>query len=221
VQEWGIQAERYVARTKEDDRWSYTPQDVQANVSPMGHLTGLAGLHPRRTLELLPFTVGRIRIHSDSGGAVLGLGSSVGTQVTPAATLGLDAKVGLTSALTLDATVNPDFGQVDADEVVLNLTRFETFFPEKRPFFLEGGDLFRTDLGQFYSRRIGRGLNVSDTIVDDAGNQLTVRDPPSPVPIRAAIKVTGKLAGDVSVGALDAVTAPEEVTATRSRSPRT
>jgi len=213
VQEWGIQAERYLSRTQEDDRWSYTPQDVQAIVSPMGHLTGLEGLHPRRTLELLPFTVGRLRIHSDSGGAALGLGASKGAQVTPEATVGLDAKIGLTSNLTLDATVNPDFGQVDADEVVLNLSRFETFFPEKRPFFLEGSDLFRTDLGQFYSRRIGRGVTVPGRVVDDDAVVLTVREPPQPVPIRAALKVTGKLVGNMSIGVVDAVTAPKEVTA--------
>jgi hypothetical protein len=213
VQEWGIQAERYLSRTQENDRWSYTPQDVAAIVSPLGHLTGLAGLRPRRTLELLPFTVARLRIHSDSGGAFLGLGASQDAQVTPEATLGLDAKIGLTSNLTLDATVNPDFGQVEADEVVLNLSRFETFFPEKRPFFLEGGDLFRTDLGQFYSRRIGRGLSVPSSI-DDGGTVFTVRELPPPVPIRAALKVTGKLAGDVSIGVLDAITAPEDVTVT-------
>jgi uncharacterized protein DUF5916/cellulose/xylan binding protein with CBM9 domain len=213
VQEWGIQAERYVSRTQEDDRWSYTPQDVQAIVSPLGHLTGLDGLHPRRTLELLPFTVARLKIHSDAGG-VLGLGAS-GAQFTPEAIFGLDAKIGLTSNLTLDATVQPDFGQVDADEVVLNLSRFETFFPEKRPFFLEGGDLFRTDLGQFYSRRIGRGLTLPPMFVDD-GKLVTAREPPQPVAIRAAIKVTGKLGEDVSVGVLDAVTASEEVIAAES-----
>jgi len=213
VQEWGIQAERYLARTQEDDRWSYTPQDVQANVSPMGHLTGLQGLHPRRSWELLPFTVARLRSHSDSGSGFLGFGSATDSKVTPDATLGLDAKIGLTSNLTLAATVNPDFGQVDADEVVLNLSRFETFFPEKRPFFLEGGDLFHTDFGQFYSRRIGRGVNAPDGFVDDDGTLLTVHEPAQPVPIRAAIKVTGKVSDDLSVGVLDAVTAPEEVKA--------
>jgi len=213
VQEWGIQAERYVARTQEDDRWSYTPQDVQANVSPMGHLTGLLGLHPRRTWELLPFTVARLRSHTDSGNGFLGFGSAMDPKVTPDATLGLDAKIGLTSNLTLAATVNPDFGQVDADEVVLNLSRFETFFPEKRPFFLEGADLFHTDFGQFYSRRIGRGFNAPDSFVDDDGTTVTVHEPSQPVPIRAAIKVTGKVSDDLSVGVIDAVTAPEEVKA--------
>jgi Domain of unknown function (DUF5916)/Carbohydrate family 9 binding domain-like len=210
VQEWGIQAERYVSRTQENDRWSYTPQDVQALVSPMGHLTGLDGLHPRRTLELLPFSVGRVKVRNDSGGGFVGLGRT-GAQVTPEVTVGLDAKVGLTSNLTLDATVNPDFGQVDADEVVLNLSRFETFFLEKRPFFSEGSDLFRTELGQFYSRRIGRGLTIPSTIVGDDTRLLTVEGTPQPVPIRAAVKVTGKLVGDMSIGVLDAVTAPEDV----------
>jgi hypothetical protein len=213
VQEWGIQAERYVSRTQEDDRWSYTPQNIQALVSPLGHLTGLDGLHPRRTLELLPFTVARLKIHTDSGGAILGLGATNGADVTPEATVGLDAKIGLTSNLTLDATINPDFGQVDADEVVLNLSRFETFFPEKRPFFLEGSDVFRTDLGQFYSRRIGRGVALPSAIVTDDGTVLAVQGTPQPLPILAAVKVIGKPVGNVSVGVLDAVTGAKDVSA--------
>jgi len=214
VQEWGIQAERYLSRTQEDDRWSYTPQDVPANVSPMGHLTGLQGLHPRRSWELLPFTVARLRSHTDMGSGFLGIGPSTDAKLTPDATIGLDAKIGLTSNLTLAATVNPDFGQVDADEVVLNLSRFETFFPEKRPFFLEGADLFHTDFTQFYSRRIGRGVdNPGIVYADDGTTPLTVHEPPQPVPIRAAIKVTGKVSDDLSVGVIDAVTAPEEVKA--------
>jgi uncharacterized protein DUF5916/cellulose/xylan binding protein with CBM9 domain len=209
LQDWGFQVDRHISRTQEEDFWSYTPADVRALISQLGHLSGLQGLHPRRTLELRPFVVARASAHTDSGAALFGF-SSRSTSV-PGFSAGLDAKVGLTSNLTLDATLNPDFGQVEADAVVLNLTRFETFFPEKRPFFLEGADLFSTPLQMFYSRRIGRGLTIADSYVAPDGTILTPEEPPSTVPIRGALKLSGKLGGSVSVGALEALTAPVDL----------
>ena len=211
VQEWGFQVERYISRNQEKDRWTWTPQSIGAEVSPMGHLGGLEGLRPKRTLELRPFMVARSRTHTDTGGALFGYDGQA--RVDGTLDFGLDAKLGLTSNLTLDATVNPDFGQVDADQVVLNLSHFETFFPEKRPFFLEGTDLFNTTLGTFYSRRIGRASVIPETFTGEDGTDLTTIERPAAVPIRAALKLSGKIGDRLSVGALEALTGPDETTA--------
>src|SRR3982750_2129331 len=123
---------------------------------------------------------------------------------------GGDLKFGITPNVTLDATVNPDFGQVEADPAVLNLSAFETFFAEKRPFFVEGTGLYQfqlncyivvdcsTNEGLFYSRRIGRSPSLRDVYGDAATASST--------PIAAATKLTGRTRGGLSFGVLDAVT---------------
>src|SRR3954465_1751679 len=123
-------------------------------------------------------------------------------------TLGADLKYGLSSNLTLDATINPDFGQVEADPAQLNLTAFETFFGERRPFFLEGAGIFSFNTncgdidsgctGLFYSRRIGRSPQLAGSYGDAAS--------PTSTPIAAAAKLTGRLANGFSIGVLDALT---------------
>ena len=137
------------------------------------------------------------------------------------ATAGADIKYGLTSNLTVDATVNPDFGQVEADPSVLNLSAFETFFPEKRPFFLEGQGLFRFDVncndgvcsGLFYSRRIGREPELGGVYSGDEN--------PSQTTILGAGKLTGRLASGASIGILDAVTSREQGPGHATIEPRT
>src|SRR5256714_1200727 len=136
---------------------------------------------------------------------------------------GADLKYGLTSSLTLDATINPDFGQVEADPAVLNLTAFETFFQERRPFFVQGAGIFRfnvngsavsdgnTGKGLFYSRRIGRAPQV------DYGDPT----PPTATTIYGAAKLTGRLPGGQTVGLLDAVTGREVATLDRTMEPTT
>jgi hypothetical protein len=119
---------------------------------------------------------------------------------------GLDLKYGLSSNLTLDATVNPDFGQVEADPAVLNLTAFEQFFPERRPFFVEGTNIFRFELdcsdggcsNLFYPRRIGRSPQLAGMYGDAATPQFTG--------VLGAAKLTGRLARGLSVGLLTAAT---------------
>src|SRR5258705_7784341 len=123
-------------------------------------------------------------------------------------TAGLDLKYGLSSDLTLDATINPDFGQVEADPARLNLTAFESFFEERRPFFLEGAGIFKFNTncgdidsgctGLFYSRRIGRRPQLTD----DYGDATS----PTATPIATAAKLTGRFANGFSIGVLDAVT---------------
>jgi len=179
--------------------------------SQLGELAGIDGIAPPRRLEVAPYTVAK----------TLNAPVSTGFAQRGSATVGGDLKYGITSNLTLDATVNPDFGQVEADPSVVNLSAFETFFPEKRPFFLEGQGLFRFDLncnngqcsGLFYSRRIGRSPQLSDEYED-------VTSPASST-ILGATKLTGRLGNGVSVGVLDAVTQRETAPGNRTIEPGT
>ncbi len=211
-QEWGLNVRRYISRRQEVDLWTYRPRTASGEASRMGHITGLRGLRPRRTFELRPFVVSHVRAFTASGGALLGLQRH--GRYTSDATVGLDAKLGITSDLTLDLTVNPDFGQVEADQVVLNLSRFETFFPEKRPFFLEGMDVFTTPIQMFYSRRIGRppsGKVPGSGAVAPDDQVYEVVEAPAALPIYTAAKLSGKALGNLTIGTLAAVTSSETV----------
>jgi hypothetical protein len=215
VQDWGLQAQRYVSHAKEIDNWSYVPRTAPAFVSYFGRLVGLRGLAPHRTLEVRPYIAARVIADSASGGQLLAIsGTSPRTEGT--ADAGLDLKLGITPELTLDATINPDFGQVDADQVVLNLSRFETFYPEKRPFFLESLDLFQIlSFQPFYSRRIGKptsGLVAGDSFILPGGTAAsTVTDAPRSLRILGAAKLTGKIAPQLQLGVISAFTDHEVV----------
>lgn len=211
-QTWGVQVHRGVSRKRERSMWVFVPDSSNSWVSRAGHITGIRGLKPRRTVELRPYIVARARGRTEEGLAFLGA-TAYGRQKIDF-DLGADLKLGLTSRLVLDATVNPDFGQVEADQVVLNLTRFETFFPEKRPFFLEGRDVFDTPFNLFYPRRIGRqlgGLAIGDTYYGPGGPRPVV-DLPGLARIYGAAKVSGNVSDKLAVAALGAVTGPESVT---------
>ncbi|MDQ3264600.1 MAG: carbohydrate binding family 9 domain-containing protein [Myxococcota bacterium] len=183
VQTWGFGARRDIARTNEELDSVNNPRSSSANVSRFGHLTGLEGLRPKRELELIPYAAGRALLRPQfSDGRTARL-------LDPSLYVGLDLKTSLTSDLTLNATLNPDFGQVEADQILQNLSTFELQFPEKRPFFTQGMDLFQpvgggygSNQALFYSRRIGLGL-----------------------PILGAAKLTGNVAKGVEVGLLDAL----------------
>jgi len=201
-QHWGLQVARVVGRTGEQDYWSPMPKAENRTVSLFGTLDGMRGVKPGRRLELLPYV---------SGGAALGtLDESDPFDQSAAArgSVGVDVRYGLGSAFTLSASINPDFGQVEADPSQVNLSAHELFFPEKRPFFLEGSDIFQFGLGQgddnsetlFYTRRIGAPPHG-----EPSGDYI---DTPSSTTIYGAAKVSGKAAG-WSIGVLDAVTAQE------------
>lgn len=205
---WGLQFKRTIARRNESFFWAPMPRDAQAVVSRFGDLTGLDGLTPPRHFEVQPYTLSRLRrAPAEAGDPFL-----TGTRWT--GSLGADVKYGLTSNFTLTGTLNPDFGQVEADPSVVNLSPYETFFPEKRPFFQEGADIFRFgigvgdgDLGNdqlFYSRRIGR------TPQGNAPDAATFSAAPDATTILGATKLSGKTPGGWSVGVLDAVTASEK-----------
>src|SRR5207248_3875171 len=186
----------------------------------VGLLDGIEGIHPVRELELRPYLASKILRNVPAFAtprAELGSCATIGfdAQRQGGFCAGLDFRYNLASDLALVGTLNPDFGQVEADQRVLNLTTFETFFPEKRPFFLEGLDLFkpalRTDIGGpyggdayqiFYSRRIGRGTPSHDDL-GLAGDQTILYQQPS-VPVVGAVKLSGTVAG-ASVGVLSAL----------------
>ena len=207
IQTWGMQIWRSVDRLNEQDMWSFWKRNEAGGPAFFGHLDGLRiGTRPRQ-VEVLPYAVSRQQykyadmldpFHKSSSGALR---------------VGGDAKVLLTSNLTLDATVNPDFGQVEVDPATVNLSAFETFFSEKRPFFVAGRQAFEfgsfncmfcdnvSSLDVFYSRRIGRAPQLNGLVED----RSTFNDLPENTQILGAAKVTGRANG-FTVGLLDAVT---------------
>ena len=207
VQTWGMQLWRYVDRLNEQDMWSFWRRNEAGGPPFFGHLEGLRFGDRPRQVELLPYAVSRGQFKYADALDPFHKSSTSTTRI------GGDAKVLLTSNLTLDATVNPDFGQVEVDPATVNLSAFETFFSEKRPFFVAGRDAFSyggfncmfcdnvSSLDLFYSRRIGRAPQLNQ-VVD---NQAAFDDLPENTQILGAGKVTGRANG-FTVGILDAVT---------------
>jgi len=197
-QVWGLHAWRWIDRNQEEDQWQLIPRQNTGRMYQLGELRGIRGLPPSRHVELLPHVLGK----ASSGPSV----SSDGTEGSGSA--GLDAKVGLTSNFTLDATVNPDFGQVEADPSVVNLTAYETFYEEKRPFFLEGRKILSFEIEEadqlFYSRRIGAPPSGLPFLAPEETVSL-----PESTTILGAFKLTGKTNGGLSVAALQAFTQKE------------
>ncbi len=201
AQTWGLQLTRNIADKAERAQWVLIPVSASGYASYFGRLDGIAGIPPARRLELLPYVASDLNLKAN-------VNPANPFNETTGARAGGDLKLGLGPNLTLDATINPDFGQVEADPAVVNLTAFETVFEERRPFFIEGNELL-TGRGQsfigrpswFYSRRIGaapRGSATGDFV-----------DAPTNTTIITAAKVTGRLASGLSVGALAAVTPRE------------
>ena len=193
---WGFQVRRDIHRRGEIDRWVGLPRGERGFVSRFGHLVFGERLSPPRRVELLPYTFLR---REDLATA----------SPEHAAAAGLDLRLGLGTSATLSAAFNPDFAQVELDPAVLNLTVFESFFPEKRPFFLEDSRTFRLPYGQFplfHSRRIGRRPRRFRL---EAGDRLV--DPPNQTTIVGATKVTGKTS-TWTYGVLSALTAREYAT---------
>jgi hypothetical protein len=203
VQSWDFQASRFISEKQERDDWAYYPRSTAGEVSNYGRLDGLRGLRERAPLELRPFVLGRAR-RRDPAAGILASGTDT------FASAGLDLKWHPTQSLTLDAALNPDFAQVEADQLVLNLSTFETYYPEKRPFFLEGIDRFATPFQLLYTRRIGRVPPLPGLRTDAVNNEKLV-DIPEPTAIVEATKLTGQLADAWSVGTIQALTAPNRV----------
>ena len=210
---FGLLVWRTIERTQETVTWPLAHASKAGLSSQFGELTGIAGIGAQHELELAPYAVAKNL--SEKGSAGYGRDQQQ--------TLGADLSYGVTSSLTLDATVNPDFGQVEADPSLLNLTSLEAFLPEKRPFFLEGAGLYEFDLncnyvncaneGLFYSRRIGRAPQLEGAYGD-------ANSPPA-TSIAAAAKLTGRLPNGLAVGALDALTNRVAGTSDRTIEPAT
>jgi len=208
---WGINVARFIQRKNETVWLLLVPKGESGMASRMLDLEGLDGIESRRHLDLMPYLVNRNEfIEPSSQSSPFNDGSR------QFAATGVDIKYGVSSNVTLDATVNPDFGQVEVDPAVVNLSAFETFFPEKRPFFLEGSNIFgnfgnggannfmgfnRAEPNLFYSRRVGRapqGAAFGDFV-----------DQPSATTILGAGKLTGKTSGGWTFGLIEAVTSRE------------
>src|SRR5712692_7983513 len=195
---FGIMILRDIYRYTERLSWPVFRQSHSGFVSQFGEVTGLDGLASPRRLEVAPYTVTKN----------VSVPTATGFRRSQDFTVGANLKYGITSNLTLDGTVNPDFGQVEADPSVLNLSAFETFFQERRPFFVEGAGIFRFDVdcsqvncngeGLFYSRRIGRAPQLGGLYGTASSATATT--------ILGATKLTGRLPSGLSVGILEALT---------------
>lgn len=207
---WGIQFTRRDFRNESRSNWQFIPQNNGNWVSNFGELHGLVGLKPQKQIELQPYTVAQAETFEKQEGNPFATGSDQSISV------GLDGKIGVTSDLTLDFTINPDFGQVEADPSALTLDGFRIFFPERRPFFIEnrnlfdyqyswaeaGGDFAGDNL--FYSRRIGRSPQGYPNLADNEYSDI-----PSNATILGAAKFSGKTKKGLGIGILESVTAKE------------
>jgi hypothetical protein len=208
---WGINFRRMIRRKNEESSFNWGPKSETAIVSRFARLEGLRGISPGGRVEFMPYAVSQAQFRPAQDGNPFETGHRA------LGNAGFDLKVGLKSNLTLDATVNPDFGQVEVDPAVLNLSAYETYYEEKRPFFIEGASLFN-NFGRggvflnaninwpqpqlFYSRRVGRepqGYATADGFTRA----------PDRTTILGAAKLTGKLGGSWNVGFLNAVTGRE------------
>jgi hypothetical protein len=202
---WGFAVSRDIGRLKETNTWPLLSRNANGYVSSFGELGGLSTTGTTRGLEIVPYTVASLT-RQRTGGNPLENPSGLDGAV------GVDVRYALTPGLTLTATVNPDFGQVEADPAVVNLSAFETFFNEQRPFFVEGSGNFRFDAdcydgcnNLFYSRRIGRAPQGLGTLPSGDG---VYADAPTQSTILGAAKLTGRV-GRYSIGVMHAVTQEE------------
>ncbi|MBD3224166.1 MAG: hydrolase, partial [Caldithrix sp.] len=207
---WGINFRRDIKRHNEEDYLVYTPKNESGFVSRFPVINGIKDIDPSRKVELLPYFRTKAEYLQTSANNPFNDGS----RYLPA--MGIDFKFGIGNNMTLDATINPDFGQVEVDPAVVNLSDVETYYQEKRPFFIEGSSTFRFGRGGsnsfwgfnwgspnfFYSRRIGRAPAGSLPDHDYA-------DVPDGTRILGAGKLTGKIGNDWNLGTMHAVTSRE------------
>ncbi|HIO35850.1 MAG TPA: hypothetical protein EYN21_01910, partial [Candidatus Marinimicrobia bacterium] len=205
---WGLELNRTIYRKQEWHEWPGKPRGVKGLVSRYGTLTGLENIPPPRQLEILPYVLG---------------GKQLGSVTDNTGSLGVDMEYGLATNSAVSIAINPDFGQVEADPSILNLTAFETFYPEKRPFFVEGGSFFTPQFGEeieswlegsftlapirlFHSRRIGKAPSYLSP-----SNGLIVSQPDATT-ILGAVKVLGKTPSGISYGFIESLTDEENGT---------
>lgn len=199
--DWGINFSREIARYGEHAYWAPIDAEAAGFVSQFGRLSGLVGLRSPQRLEVQPFAVSQLRRPPVQDGNPFGRANQVG------ATFGADVKYGISSDFTLTLAINPDFGQVEADPSVVNLTAFESFFPEKRAFFTEGSELFQVTFPRwqpvFHTRRIGRAPQGS------VPREVQFQERPDRSTILTAAKINGKTSNGLSVALISALTEEE------------
>lgn len=204
-QVWGLHVWRWIDRLSEESDWEVQSLSGPGMLYLFGELRGIKGLPESRRIEIMPYALGKLKTFekvpgnpfADQGHDFMG-------------NIGLDAKIGLSSNFTADLTVNPDFGQVESDPSVMNLTAFETFYEEKRPFFLEGKNIFSAEMGEdnlFYSRRIGQ---TPEHRFEQINNRDQFAQYPDNTSILSAVKISGKSAKGLAVGVLHSMTAAEK-----------
>ena len=209
-QVWGINVERFISRRFETDMLVYTPRNESGFTSRFPDLVGIEGITPPSPIEFLPYIVGKAEYINTAPGNPFNSGS----EYSPG--LGLDVRTGLGNSLTLNGTINPDFGQVEVDPAVVNLTDVESTFDEKRPFFTEGASIYRFGYGGtnntvsfnwpttniFYSRRIGRAPQGNLPVYDYA-------DVPNGTHILGAAKISGQVLDGWKLGTIQSLTKSE------------
>ncbi len=198
---WGLHSWRWISRNAEEDQWNLIPRDHAGVLYNFGELHGLSNLPRVSRNEFMPYTVAKLETYQAEKGNPF----SDGRDAT--ITFGLDGKLGLGSNLTMDYTINPDFGQVEADPSELNLTAYETYYEEKRPFFIEGRNIFGFEFGDnelLYSRRIGHSPTYNPAV--DEGYYKKV---PENTSILGAVKLSGKTSNGISIGILESLTSTE------------
>lgn len=201
-QVWGMHTWRWISRLQEESNWERQSKTGPGMLYNFGELRGISGLKKSRRLEIMPFVLGDLEtMKEEAGNPFTENGRRWGGNT------GLDAKIGVSSNFTIDLTVNPDFGQVESDPSVMNLTAFEIFYEEKRPFFLEGLTIFDYDFDQtdlFYSRRIG---HAPSRTINPGADQFV--DAPDKTSIISAAKFSGTTSKGLSVGLIQSLTAGE------------
>jgi len=207
-QEWGFHAARFIDRKNEMVHLNLIPQQNNGYVFSFAKLTGISNLPKSKRIELLPYTSFKYKVPEKNPDVPSNFERDWDLGV------GLDGKVGLSSDFTLDFTLNPDFGQVESDPSTINLTAYETFYEEKRPFFMEGKNIFGmrggvsvpwiSDESMFYSRRIGSSPSWKPD--EEYGEYSYV---PQNTRVISALKLTGKNKNGLSIGMLNSITAKE------------
>lgn len=198
VQKWGVNFSRYIRRINETSYWNAINPNDNGFVNQFGSLTGLTDIKPPLRLSLLPYVSTGYRT----------VPTNEGTINTFLHNGGMDVKYGINESFTMDMTLVPDFGQVQSDNVILNLTPFEQQFTENRPFFTEGTELFNK-AGIFYSRRVGAapsGFYNALQLASDSG--YTILKNPSVTQLYNATKFSGRTKNGLGIGIFNAITAP-------------
>ncbi|MDR3246746.1 MAG: carbohydrate binding family 9 domain-containing protein [Prevotellaceae bacterium] len=197
---WGLHVRRIIRRNNEVQNWSLIPLKNNGHVFSFGEMHGMTELPQPGGIEILPYVMSKYRHAPRIPGSPYQTGDS------RRANAGLDAKFAL-SDFTMDMTINPDFGQIELDPSVMNLTAYETFYDEKRPFFLEGKHILDFANGSdmmFYSRRIGAAPSYTPENIDRVNSFAETKDN---VPIIGALKLTGTNRDGVTLGLIQSVTA--------------